>query len=236
MKKIQVLGVTLFDYSLREAMRKVDGYLRGGKVSTISYVTIRGVLEADENPVIKDFVTQLDMTIPADTDILRVSNVASRNRIREIENNEFMDEFLKRLYRLRKQVYLLAETDEKLEMMSKYVDSYQENIRIAGRFSLEQLQADEDFVVNDINMMEPDVIISLLSSSRRIEFFNANHMKLNARIWLMLKDDMNLSTKKRSLFVVLYNNLTKHTFKRRVNKYNNDNLSEAEDVKREDKE
>lgn len=234
MKKIQVLGVTLFDYSLREAMRKVDGYLRDGKVSTISYVTIRGVLEADEDQTIKDFVTQLDMVIPADTDILRASNAASRNRIREIENNEFMEEFLKRLYRLRKHVYLLAETDEKLEVISKYISSYQEHIKIAGRFSLEQLQADEDFVVNDINMMEPDVIISLLSSSKRIDFFTANHMKLNAKIWLMLKDDMNLSTKKSSLVYALYNNLTKHTFKRRVNKYNND-LSEVENLNKEDK-
>ena len=46
MRKMQVLGIELQDHTVREAMKKTDAFLRDGKVSTIAYITMRGLMEA----------------------------------------------------------------------------------------------------------------------------------------------------------------------------------------------
>ena len=224
MRKMQVLGITLIDYTLRESMRKVDEYLRDRTTKVITYVTIKGVLNANENDLVKDFLEQMDMTVAADTDILRAADVATRNRIREVEGNEFMDEFLRKLVRSRKSVCLLTETNAQLLVLKDYVKSYQEKLNIVGGFTLEDLQTDEDFLVNEINIKEPNVLISLLSDTKRIEFFDENQMKVNVNIWLMLKEEMSLSNKRRGIFSKLYQTIMKKIFFKRVNEYNSDSV------------
>ena len=44
MRKMQVLGIELQDHTVREAMKKTDAFLRDGKVSTIAYITMRGLM------------------------------------------------------------------------------------------------------------------------------------------------------------------------------------------------
>lgn len=224
MRKMQVLGTTLIDYTLKESMRKVDEYLRDRTTKVITYVTIKGVLNANENDQGKDFLEKMDMTVAADTDILRAADVATRNRVREVEGNEFMDEFLRKLMRNRKSVCLLTETNAQLSILSEYVKSYQEKLNIVGGFTLEDLQTDEDFLVNEINIKEPNVLISLLSDTKRLEFFDENQMKVNVNIWLMLKEEMSLSNKRQGIFSKLYGTIMKKIFFKRVNEYNNDSL------------
>lgn len=224
MRKMQVLGTTLIDYTLKESMRKVEEYLRDRTTKVITYVTIKGVLNANENDLVKDFLEQMDMTVAADTDILRAADVATRNRIREVEGNEFMDEFLRKLVRSRKSVCLLTETNAQLLVLKDYVKSYQEKLNIVGGFTLEDLQTDEDFLVNEINIKEPNVLISLLSDTKRIEFFDENQMKVNVNIWLMLKEEMSLSNKRRGIFSKLYQTIMKKIFFKRVNEYNSDSV------------
>lgn len=223
MRKMQVLGVSLRDYSIRESMKKVEEYLKDGKVNTIAYVTTKGLIEAEENPAVKEFMNAMDLTIAADSDILKAANLTSRNRIREVENNEFMDEFLKKLVRQKRTVYILAETADKLEALKKNLLAYQENLKVVGGFAFEQLQMDEDFVVNEINMSAPNVIISELPSPRREMFFESARMKLNTEIWLIIKDGMKLYYGHKNIFLRMSDQLFKKIFKRKVLKYNNTN-------------
>ena len=122
---------------------------------------------------------RIDMTVLADSDILRAGGIANRNNVREVDNDEFMQEFLKKLVRMRKHVYLLTGTDAQLSALRQAVCSYEENLRIAGSYSLEELAEqgyDEDYLVNEINVETPNVIISNIGSPQREAFFEANHM------------------------------------------------------------
>ena len=95
MRKMQVLGIELQDHTVREAMKKTDAFLRDGKVSTIAYITMRGLMEAEGSQERQDFLRELDLTVPADSDILRAAGIATRNRVREVDNDEFLTEFLR---------------------------------------------------------------------------------------------------------------------------------------------
>lgn len=229
MRKLQVLGVSLNDYTVRESMRLVEEYLKGGRLNTIAYISKKGILEADENEVVKDFITKMDLVVSTDSDILRAANVETRSRLKEIDENAFMEEFLKKLIRQRKTIYLLAQTQADLKQLEAGLESYQKGLQIVGRFVLDELEADEDFVVNEINKEEPSVLISILPSMKRIGFYDANHMKLNANIWLILKDNMVLHNRDKGFFRKLSEKLMGKNFARKVLQYQNDEENEEND-------
>lgn len=216
---MQVLGVDLQDYTVREAMRKTDYFLRDNKVSTIAYITTRGLMAAEESEELKNFLSDIDLTVAADSDILRAAGIENRNRIKEIENDEFMNEFLKKLVRGKRRVYLLTGTEEQLRELEICLKSYQQNLRIVGRFSLDALEKDEDWLINEMNGQLPDVVISNISSPQRESFFENNHMKMNARIWLMLKDKVVHATHRKDILWRAGEWISKKLFRRKVVQY-----------------
>lgn len=230
MRKMQVLSVGLNDYTVREAIRKVEEYFHDGKLHTIAYISKKGVMEADENEQVKEFITKMDLMVCTDSDILRAANVETWNRIREIDENIFMEEFLKKLIRQRKTLYILAETDVELLQLEEHLRSYQQNLHIVGKYALEHLSADEEFVVNEINVLEPDVLVSILPSMRRIEFYDSNCMKLNTNIWLMLKEDVVLHNKNKGLLRRISERFMRGVFKKKTLQYQYNNEDAMDNV------
>lgn len=221
MRHMQVLGVELQDYTVREAMRKTDAFMRDNKVSTIVYITTRGLMAAEGSEDLKVFLSNIDLTVAADSDILSAAGIANRNRVKEIENDEFMEEFLKKLVRGKRKVFLLTGTKEQLAALEECLKSYQQNLRIVGRFSLDALEKEEDWLINEMNAQMPDVVISNIDSPQRESFFENNHMKMNARIWLMLKDKVVHATNRKSVFWKIGEFFSKKLFRRKVVQYQN---------------
>lgn len=221
MRHMQVLGVELKDYTVREAMRKADAFLKENKVSTIAYITTTGLMVAEESEDLKLFLSNIDLTVAADSDILSAAGIANRNRVKEIENDEFMEEFLKKLVRGKRKVYLLTGTGEQLSALEECLKSYQESLRVVGRFALDTLEKDEDWLINEMNAQMPDVVISNIDSPQRESFFENNHMKMNAHIWLMLKDKVVRATNKKKVLWKIGDLFSKKLFQRKVEQYQN---------------
>ena len=110
-------------------------------------------------------------------------------------------------------------TKEQLEELKVCLKSYQENLQIVGRFSLDTLEKDEDWLINEMNGNMPDVVISNISSPQRESFFENNHMKMNARIWLMLKDKVVHTTHRKDILWRVGDLLAKKLFRRKVEQY-----------------
>jgi N-acetylglucosaminyldiphosphoundecaprenol N-acetyl-beta-D-mannosaminyltransferase len=216
---MEVLGISLQDLTLRESMRKVEQFFRDGKVSTIALITMKGLIVAQDSPEIKKWMDSLDMTVATDADILHAAGINTRSRIHDVENNEFIAEFLKKLVRQHKSVYLLGQTESDLKKLEEELGVYQKDLEIIGRQTLEGLNYDDDFVVNDINMKLPGVLISNLESPQRESFLENNHMKMNVSIWLMIRADHDLTQKKKKLAQRFYNRLMKQWFHLRLNRY-----------------
>lgn len=221
MRKTEVLGIPLTDYTIRESMKKVDSFFKDGKVSTIAVITMKGLLVAHEDEFIKEWMTKIDLAVPADVEILRAGDIAFHNRIRDVENNVFVTEFFKRLARQKKTVYLLSDNSAKLEKLKKEILSYEEDIRIIGSFSLDSTENGDDYVVNEINMAFADVLISNLESPGRESFLANNHMKLNTAVWMMVRADADLSEKENGFFRKLNKQILKKVFSARLIHYHN---------------
>lgn len=220
MRKMEVLGIPLQDLTLRESMKKVEQFFLDGKVSTIALITMKGLIKAQDSPEIKNWMGSLDMTVVADADILHAADINYRSRIHDVENGEFIAEFLKKLVRQRKKVYLLSQTEDHLKKMEEELKSFQEVLLIAGRLAIDELEHDDDFIVNDINLKTPAVLISNLESPKRETFWRDNYMKLNVSVWLMLRADRELTKKDKGFIRQLYDALMKKWFQIRLKLYN----------------
>ena len=219
MNTFQVLGITLTDHSVREAMRLADTYLEDGAVSTICYITAGGLLEAENRPETKEFLENMNLTVPADTEVLKAAGIQSRARLREVAGGDFLKQFLHKISAKGKKVVLLSDSQENLAKLKKGLLSFQANLRLTGGFALEDAGSDADSLINDLNVLEPDILISNLEYPAREEFFSEHHMKLHTQIWLLLKQDMVIENRNPSLLEKIRASLARKALRRSVDQY-----------------
>lgn len=219
MRKMEVLGIPMKDLTIRESMKKVEQFFADEKVSTIALITMKGLIKAQDSSEIKEWMSSLDMTVAVDVDILHAADINYRSRIHDVENNVFISEFLKKLVRQRKTVYLMSQTEESLKKLEGDLLSCEEGLRIVGKAVVDDLEHDDDFVINDMNMKTPWVLISNLESPKREQFLKDNNMKMNVRIWMMLRADKDLQTKVKGPIRRICDRMMKRWFQLRLIRY-----------------
>lgn len=222
MRKINLLGITLVDYTLKESLKIANIYLNNGALNTVSFVTTKILVEAGEQPEQKEWLESMDMTICDETDILRASDSATRNRIREVENGEFLSEFLNRLVWNRKEVFLLADTEKQMNRLKEELEEMQVGLRIVGSYIQDELPGGSSALVNEINDIVPDVIISRFPYPVQEQLMFENKKMVNANLWLALPEHRIVNNHKGIRSLRLPSIFYKKAFKRRVSQYNDD--------------
>ncbi len=215
---ISILGISLVDIGLREAMRKTDVFFRNGAMNTISYISTKKLVQASEDPKQKLWLEALDMTICEDVDILNAAGITSWNRIKEVEENEYFKEFLKRVARNHFETYLLADTAENLERLEEELRTMQSNLSICGRGAVEQYSVNKDSLINDINEIAPMVIISRLPYPDDIHMMYENRMLINSEAWISLPEKI-LTDQRHPWTVKMTERMYTKLFRKKVNRY-----------------
>lgn len=222
MKSMNLLGISLTDYSLKEALKLSNQYLYSGALYTISYISTQILVEAVENPEQKEWLEAMDMTVCGEVDILRAANMDTRNRVREVENDEFLKEFIHKLSRNKRKVYLLAKNEAELEKLESYLKSYSYDLIVAGSYAVDLENVNQENIVNDINDVVPNVVISKLPYPVQEQLMNDCKKIVNANIWLALLEHADIHTHISNPLVKISNYLYRKIFNRKVNKYNNE--------------
>lgn len=222
MKEINLLGISLIDYTLKESLKLSNHYLNNGALNTILVVSTRVLVEAGENPEYKKWIESMDMTVCGETDILRATDSATRNRLKEVESGEFIREFLHRLAWNHKKVFLLSSSEQQLEFLKRKVQEVHSNLVIVGQYVLEDDTNGMDSFINEINDVVPNVIISSMPHPLQEQLMYENRMKMNANVWLALPEHSVIQTRKGIRTSRLLTLFYKKMFKRRVSKYNNE--------------
>ncbi len=189
MKQMHVLGIELKDYSVREAMRMVDGFLQDAKVNTVSFLSMDVLMMTEENEDLREWLTSMDLTVPVSAEILQAAQLASRNRVAEVEDGKFYKDLLAKLSDEKRSAFLLTEKEETIESFSQYLSETAPGIEIVGSYAFENLTGDPDLIVNEINSTFPDVVLSRLSSPKQEQFVYEHKAKLNAKMWVALKEE-----------------------------------------------
>lgn len=219
MAKINILGITLTDCSLKEALSMADEYVSNGALNTILYVTAPMLILAGRDDGEKERIEAVDLTMCGDADILRVARIESRNRIYEVENHIFLKEFLRRLMYGRRSIYLLTDSEENEKSLRNIIQEFQRGIFIAGSRVIGE-EEDADETANIINDVAPTVIISRMASGKQEEWMCRLKPVINAEVWMGIPEDMKLGEHYLTFRQKLVNIIYKKIFHTRINRYN----------------
>lgn len=182
-KRIDILGVNLNNYTVREAMLKIEVCWNNTIMSTVETISMDTLVKAQSDELVKNCIETLDLAIICDKEILKAAGILSSQRMKETEENEFLKEFLRRAVRNKRTVFLLGVSPEQIEALQGFLNENYERIKIAGAYALAECGGDCDAVINEINIATPDVILSVLPTPEQEHFLKEHKEKLNAKIW-----------------------------------------------------
>ncbi|MFP3154265.1 WecB/TagA/CpsF family glycosyltransferase [Lachnospiraceae bacterium ZAX-1] len=188
-KKIDILGIQIDNYSVNETMLLVENYLNATVMNTIEIISTEMIVLAKSDTTLKECIENLDLAIIGEKELLTEAKVASVSRIRETMNKDFFTEFMKRIIRNNKTVYLLCDTGAQTKQTESYLLTHYEKLIIVGSYSVEDCTGDIDTAINEMNIAAPDIILSLLPTPEQEYFLSENKGKIGAIIWLGLGQD-----------------------------------------------
>ncbi|MBR2045476.1 MAG: WecB/TagA/CpsF family glycosyltransferase [Agathobacter sp.] len=182
-KEIIVAGIKLYNYSVLENLTQVTKNLEANVFTTIEEVYMKTILLAKEDESVKEVLESLDVTVIAETGILDAVGQATIFRRAEIERREFFLQFMKIMERNGYTVYILGEAEKEVALASQYIADEFSRIKVVGSVALDEIDGERDGIINDINLLAPDVIISVLPSPMQESFIKEYKSMILAKIW-----------------------------------------------------
>ena len=222
LKKLDILGLELDNYTVREAMMKVEVYLNNDVMNTIETISMGMIEKAGNHEMMHNCLQELDLAVIGEKEILSAAGVNSVQRTKETVDNDFFHEFMKRIIRNRKTVYLLGEKREDTTYLLSFLAEEYEKLQIVGQYAMEDCPGDLDAVVNAINVEAPAVIFSVLPSPYQEQFLVDNKGKLNAKVWYGLGENYAADENRHSLLRWLKRMIHRKKLTNRLNEYNNE--------------
>lgn len=186
-KEITVAGIRLDNYTVRESLIKIDKAFYENRFMMVEEVGMRTLFLAKENEAIKELLEALDITVISEVGILDVAGEDSLQRKYEIEGNDFFFQLLKRIERNNKSVFLLGEIQEEIDKAKEFIEDEFPNMRFVSAVATRESDGEEQ-IINDINTIHPDVILSVLPSPLQEEFLAKHKDKLLANLWYGVGD------------------------------------------------
>lgn len=222
LKKIDILGIEVDNYTVREAMMQVENYLDNTVMNTIETIDMKMLELAGRDETVRACMEQLDLAVIGEKEILIAADVHSSQRISETINHDFFREFIKRIIRNHKRVFLLAETIAQEEQLEHFLVGKYEQIEVAGHCAIEEKSNDFESVVNEINSASADVIFSILPSPLQEQFLTENKSKLDAKIWYGLSRDYAPRSRISRISQIAGRLIHKKKLQSKLHKYNKD--------------
>lgn len=218
--KIDILGIEIDNYAVKDAVLFVERYLEGVGMKTIGTVSMRQLDLAGSDETVKEYIKQLDLAVIGEKEILLAAEISSIQRTNEIVEHSFFAEMMKRILRNRKKVFLLAENEAELAQMMEQLKRHYERLQISGSCSMEGAQRDTDRIINEINSASVDVVFSLLPSPEQEHFLMENKSKLDIKIWYGMEHDFMPKSRLHRIMDVAGRLIHKRKLKSRLHEYN----------------
>ncbi|MEI3218986.1 MAG: WecB/TagA/CpsF family glycosyltransferase [Lachnoclostridium sp.] len=217
-EKINVLDVTINDYTAKKAMSKTVDYMNTEPLNIVEMVTVDTLMYAREEPELRESIAHLDMVLPGEKEILEAADIKDRRQLQEVENQTYLRMFFCYLHKNHCRVFLLVETDEEAQDLYEFMNESYSGIQIAGMAKVSAEDSADELVVNAVNGDEVDCVIAALSAPTREKFAEHNKHLLNARVWLGVGKMLKFKYQEESHKNRLIRFITHHVFKREIQK------------------
>lgn len=182
-KEITVAGIKLNSYTALENLTQIGRRLDNNVFTTVQEIYMRTLLLAKEDAVVKDAIEALDVTVIAENGVWDAAGENSNFRRREIEKREFFFQLMHILERNKYSIFVLGETQEEVQTTCEYIAEEFPRLKVLGSKAFEECVGANEGIINDINMLAPDVIVSVLPSPLQEHFLNEHKPMMSARLW-----------------------------------------------------
>lgn len=191
--RINIFGIEIDALTAKDTLKKIVQYMESETVSTVELVTLELLVQGQENPEWKEMMRRIDLVLPGERDILEASQKASGlpegtpdsgHLMKELEKKLFLKMLLRYLQRTRKKVFLLAGQETELLFLQEKLRPYAKGLLPVGHAILPEDGDRRESVINEINGVEPDCIISVLPYPEQERFISEAKALLNARVWV----------------------------------------------------
>ena len=182
-KTIDFAGIVLDNYSVRETIMNVEKNMSDQGFHTIEEVNMDTLMQAETDEVIKEALQIVEHTVIAEAGILDAVGAGSYQRRHEIEHHDFFYELMKRIERNHKTMFVIGDSMERVEQMCELISDRYPKCAIVGMEALDECTGATDAVVNEMNAVAPDVILSIIPSPQQEHFLMENREKISAELW-----------------------------------------------------
>ena len=88
-KKIDIMGILLDDYTVREALHQIESFSDDNVLRSIESISMQMLMEAEKDEELRNAISSLDLAIVGQKEILEVAGVGTMQRIKVTEENDF---------------------------------------------------------------------------------------------------------------------------------------------------
>ncbi len=182
-KELTVAGIKLNSYTALENLMQIGKNLDNHVFTTVEEIYMRTLLLAKEDETVKEVVEALDVTVIAENGIWDAVGESTSLRRRELERREFFFQLMRILERNRYTIFILGQDSQEIAQTCEYIAEEFPRLNVVGMAALEECSGADEDIINNINTMAPDVIVSVLPSPMQ-EYFLVNHRAmLSTRLW-----------------------------------------------------
>ena len=217
-KTIDFAGIELDNYTVREMIMNVEKNMADHGFHTIEEINMDTLMMAESDEVVRKAIAVTEHTVIAENGILKAVGAESYQRRHEIEHHDFFFEMMKRIERNRQTLFVIGNTPQQVERAREFLQERFGKCEIVGAEALVECQGTTDAMVNEINALAPDVILSVLPSPEQEHFLVENHEKLSAGLWYGI-GNWDFTKQSSGLFAKIRKRIRTHKLERQLDHY-----------------
>lgn len=228
-KTIDFAGIVLDNYSVRETIMNVEKNMSDQGFHTIEEVNMDTLMQAETDEVIKDALQMAEHTVIAEAGILDAVGAGSYQRRHEIEHHDFFYELMKRIERNHKTLFVIGDSMERVEQMCERILDRYPKCDIVGMEALDECSGATDAVINEINALAPDVVLSIIPSPQQEHFLMENREKISAELWYGL-GKIELGKKRSRLALKIHKLIRTHKLEKQLIRHSDEQEEKLKEV------
>ena len=228
-KTIDFAGIVLDNYSVRETIMNVEKNMSDQGFHTIEEVNMDTLMQAETDEVIKDALQMAEHTVIAEAGILDAVGAGSYQRRHEIEHHDFFYELMKRIERNHKTLFVIGDSMERVEQMCERISDRYPKWDIVGMEALDECSGATDAVINEINALAPDVVLSIIPSPQQEHFLMENREKISAELWYGL-GKIELGKKRSRLALKIHKLIRTHKLEKQLIRHSDEQEEKQKEV------
>lgn len=216
--KIQISDLIIDNYTAKDAMKRVVEYINTEALSVVEMITLSTLGEVANQEELQRQISEFDITFAGDRAILQAAGIKDARRLRDSEPLLFVKMAMRFLHKNQLRVFLIAETADTLQKLQNYIEEEYASIEIVECATMEEHGMSDDTILNRVNGVETDCIISILPSPMQENFIIRNKSLLNARLWLGFGNWFSKMEKEHSVFGKIKKLLARQILKKEIAK------------------